>query len=332
MQKSLTLDSSFPAPREERDFLGRRVPWEIAGYSEDYQNSLGDRGLFDASYFGAIEISGPDAQDFLQRLSTTDFRQLRVGELLAGCFLNGRSHPVAQGWFFKTDHGFLFVLEPHLVESTASYLEMMHFAEQLEIRDASPDYALFGLWGTADDSTLRRAPEILAMTPHPLLPKLVWVLGRRTDAARLLERWRNEGAVLLGQHVFEYYRILNAIPRIGTEVSHEGLALEGGLAWAIAENKGCYPGQEVVERIRSYGRVNRSLRTVWLSEVSSRLPVPLRLDLGGRVAVQLVSECAAPNASDRAIGLAYVNRAFENHADAFELPDGGKLRLASDDL
>ena len=105
----------------------------------------------------------------------------------------------------------------------------------------------------------------------------------------------------------ESRRIAAGIPRWGAELTESVLPDEAGLRERgfVAENKGCYVGQEIVARIKTYGHVNRLL--VRLS-VFGGLPAPGDVVLfEGKKAGTLTS--VSPAAAGGAVALAYVERA-----------------------
>jgi folate-binding protein YgfZ len=63
----------------------------------------------------------------------------------------------------------------------------------------------------------------------------------------------------VGAEAYEILRIEAGIPRYGVDITDDNLILETGLNQAVSFTKGCYLGQEVVERIRSRGHVNKAL-------------------------------------------------------------------------
>jgi folate-binding protein YgfZ len=73
------------------------------------------------------------------------------------------------------------------------------------------------------------------------------------------------GAVPCGTAALESLRILSGIPLYGIDILDRHLAQETGQARALNFNKGCYLGQEIVERIRSRATIHRILRQFSLS-------------------------------------------------------------------
>ena len=73
------------------------------------------------------------------------------------------------------------------------------------------------------------------------------------------------GAAPVGSNALEMQRIASGIPRYGVDIRERDLPQETEQARALNFNKGCYVGQEIVERIRSRGAVHRKF-TGFLAE------------------------------------------------------------------
>ena len=96
------------------------------------------------------------------------------------------------------------------------------------------------------------------LTPHYEL----W-----TPVAGVIRLWRTfstAGAVLVGTNALEAFRIAEGIPVFGIDMVERDLPQETSQTRALHFNKGCYLGQEIVERIRSRGSVHRHLRQLEL--------------------------------------------------------------------
>ena len=78
-------------------------------------------------------------------------------------------------------------------------------------------------------------------------------------ARRLTDLGAQFSASWVGAEAQNILRIEAGIPRYGVDFNEDNLLLEVGIDYAVSFNKGCYLGQEVVERIRSRGHVNKKL-------------------------------------------------------------------------
>ncbi len=82
---------------------------------------------------------------------------------------------------------------------------------------------------------------------------------------------RTGGASPVGCAAWEAFRIAEGIPAYGIDIVERDLPQETSQMRALHFNKGCYLGQEIVERIRSRGGVHRHLRPL---ELKGPLPAP----------------------------------------------------------
>ena len=81
------------------------------------------------------------------------------------------------------------------------------------------------------------------------------------------------GAIPVGTEAMEMFRISRGIPRYGADIRERDLPQETGQTRALSFTKGCYLGQEIVERIRSRGAVHREFTAF---EVEGRCRRPAR--------------------------------------------------------
>ena len=130
---------------------------------------------------------------------------------------------------------------------------------------------------------------------------------KREAAPAWLEWLRSLGVALLGHRLFEYHRIKAGLVEAGMEIGDKDILLEGSAERSVARNKGCYPGQEVIERIFTYGQVNRKILTLdWRGEPPRSVPLPLVAD--GAEAATLVAWEQNPDDAFKGVGMAYVKR------------------------
>ena len=114
-----------------------------------------------------------------------------------------------------------------------------------------------------------------ALAPHYEL----WVQARADS--RAVEALTEAGAAPVGAALVEAFRIAEGIPAYGIDIAERDLPQETSQMRALNFNKGCYLGQEIVERIRSRGNVHRHLRPLELRAASGRRQ---RTDLEGGAA------------------------------------------------
>jgi folate-binding protein YgfZ len=92
-------------------------------------------------------------------------------------------------------------------------------------------------------------------------------------ADKLIAAAKGVGGRAIGWQAFETARIEAGIPRFGADMDETNIPLECGIeSRAVIYNKGCYIGQEVINRIHSVGHVNRELRGLRLADDLKALP------------------------------------------------------------
>ncbi len=133
--------------------------------------------------------------------------------------------------------------------------------------------------------------------------------GLNAMAERMLAAAKAIGGRLCGWEAFEMARIEAGIPRFGVDMDESNIALEAGLEnRAISFSKGCYIGQEVISRIKTYGQVAKALRGLRLADDLKNLPTKGdKLFHGGKEVGYVTSALASP-ALKATIALGYVRK------------------------
>jgi folate-binding protein YgfZ len=158
-------------------------------------------------------------------------------------------------------------------------------------------------------ATWNASPISVFHMHSPLVPRFeLWANPEVTQ--RLAEALQNAGAVNCDSQSLEWLRILEGTPLYGADIRDRDLPQETGQTRALHFAKGCYLGQEIVERIRSRGNVHRTFSAFRLD---GNLPTAgAQLEADGKQVGELTSVAAIPlpgNDSNRIqLGLGYVRR------------------------
>lgn len=325
MPSSISLDNQIYKIKEKRDFLGAVVPWECTGYLEDLVAAETVGGVFDFSAWSTLKISGKDTRDFLQRMSTVNFKTFSSMDATPGAFLTGKGTVISLGTFLEEKGNIHYIVSPNQETAALEHLEKFHFQEEIQIQSASQEWSTLAWWNPRGDLLQdfhlnrdmpfhtvdwRRWKTLeMLLWRDKFRPELFWIHLPRRSTQSLLFEFHRLGIPLLGQHLFEYYRIQHGIPQVGVELSEKEIILESGFDDAVARNKGCYPGQEVVERIFTYGSVNRKLKSVSVAlGKDGCLPLPCTLESAEKGHAVLMSFAADPRKPGTGKGLAYLSK------------------------
>lgn len=308
-------------------------------------------GLFRLPDRGILGVRGADRVRWLNGMVSNDVAALVPGPERSGCYallLTRQGRIVADLQILLRPDGVLWLeTAGEALARVRETLARFIVADDVALEDESPRLVRLGLEGPA-------APRILASACErelPLeadacaevelagVPVAVAAFGWSGELARqlfvpagrepaVLEALRGagraEGLVEPDLEALEILRIEAGRPRLGAELGEDVLPAEAHLERAISVRKGCYTGQEVVERMRSRDQVGHLL--VGLRAAGDPPPAGTRLRAGGKTAGEVTSSCRSPAAG--AIALGFVRRAHALPGTQLEAEGSGTVHVA----
>jgi folate-binding protein YgfZ len=311
------------------------MPAVTSSLEEQYAALRERAGLVERDGAGHIDVTGPDAADFLQGQVTNDVLALEPG---AGCYaamLTPKGRIVADMRILRRAADELWIDTPaEVLEIVLRDLRMYKIGRQVEITDRTAERAMVSLIGPA-----ARALAGEALGGSVLLPDLaehsveetgaasrtlllvttdtgIDLLGAREtvdETARILV---SAGAEPVSADAAEVLRIETGRARLGADMSEDNLPGEAGIVdRAVSFTKGCYVGQEPVARMYHRGHPNRHLRGLRLG-AAAEPGTPLTA--GEREVGRVTSTAVSPRLGP--IALAMVRR---------EVEPGQEVRLGS---
>jgi len=290
-------------------------------------------GLFRDLPRGVIAVAGSDRTRWLNGMVSNDVAGLEPGTSSSGCYatlLTPQGRIVADFQVLHRDDVFWLEVAAAAVPAVVERLEKYIIADDVQLADRSAEFERLGLEGPgAFEIFSRAAPNAPRLSPDACAD--VEVAGVAVTVAAF--GWSGEAALQLfapagagtavadGLHaagaevglvecdfeVLEILRIEAGVPRLGAELDESVLPAEAGLDRAVSTRKGCYTGQEVVERLRSQGQVSH--RLVGLTTFGEEpVGVGAEVTAAGKRVGEVTSSCLSPAAG--AIALAFVRRGF----------------------
>lgn len=247
-------------------------------------------GVLDLSCRGRVCLTGADRLKFLHGQVTNDVQRLRVGEGCYAALVNAKGRMQGDLNIYRLPDELLLDFEPGYTPAIADRLEKFIVTEEVHILDAAPHYGLLSIQGPRAVETITQlslswplpAAALsfsgvldttlgqLYLMNHARTGSMGYDLFAPTPALgaifdKLVAAAKSLGGRACGWHALETARILAGIPRFGQDMDETTLPPEAGIeSRAISYSKGCYIGQEVIARIRTYGQVARTLRTLHL--------------------------------------------------------------------
>jgi folate-binding protein YgfZ len=302
---------------------GQEVVSHYGDWLAEYAALRDGAGVLDLSFRGRLCVVGADAQRFLNGQVTNNVKDLRIGEGCYAALVSAKGKIQSDLNIYRLENEMLLDFEPGFSELVTQRLEKFVIAEDVQVMVASQDYGLLSVQGlkvaevvgvlsTKAMSVTKLAEPALGEVYVANLPRLrsqgsdlfVPAAAMQEAAARLLA-W---GGRLCGWQALETARIEAGLPRFGADMDETNLAPEALDTRAISYSKGCYIGQEVIARVRTYGQVAKSLRGLRLGGDGKEAPARgTKLFFGEKEVGSITSAVWSP-AMQGVIALGYVRR------------------------
>lgn len=251
---------------------------------------------------------GPDARDFLHRLSTLDVKSLKVGEGAPGCFLTPQGklrasfqlwRDAAESYFFEFDAG----QNQDWKNQLLAFLDQYTFGEKMTVVDQSGDLECLWLFPSREEDArttwIESGSKVYAQTDSEFGRPWLTLWGPKNLVLETLKE-KFPAASELSIEEVDRWRIQQMRPRVGFELTEGASPLEVGLRKFIADQKGCYPGQEVIEKVLSIGSPARRLVRIEAEGSAPQkgdrvLGQDLKTELGTITSVALESGSSVPS-------------------------------------
>jgi len=278
--------------------------------NEDYWTLRRSVGWLDLSARSRLLLKGADRKRFLHGQVTNDVNKLQVGQGCYAAIVTAKGKIESDIFIWCLEDALLLDFEPGLTQKIATRFEKYLIADDVQIEDASGPYAMYTVQG----------PQA---SPPPHLGGYVFPNARGTVNG--FDIFVPFGAKVefpgtrCSEEALEIVRIEAGLPRFGLDMDETNLAPEAGIEErAISYTKGCYIGQEVISRVRTYGQVAKALRGLRCEVLPKRGD---KLFLQGKEVGHVTSAIFSP-ALKQNIALGYLRR--EHNAIGTKL-DGAEI-------
>jgi aminomethyltransferase len=333
------------------EFSGCILPDVYSDFGQEYRAAKNNAALFDTNWHAIFRLTGRDRVRYLHAITSNNIKELGEGCGVLALLLTPQGRMLAELEVYALKESLLVLSHASVRERTAMTLKKYILGSQVTFEDLTDQLGTVAVEGPFAASVVAEATG-LALTgfselavkeleidavPSRLIRKSYFGgLGAQIVAPRqhLALLWGSLRGSVHAQH---------GLP-IGMKALNT-LRLEAGQPWfpldfndslipheAVLENthisftKGCYTGQEIVERVRSRGQVNR--KRVSLKFSSSAPPAPGTKLRAGEAEVGYVTSAAFSPAASAAIGMGYLRREHNATGSAVEF-DGGTAEVTA---
>ena len=292
-QETLSLETPLAAAEraegaEFAEYFGVRLPAQFRDPLAEYRAARECAALMDTNFRSVFALSGPDRVRYLNAVTSGNIRDLAPGQSALGLALNAQGHMLAELLTLVLEDRLLVLSHVFLRQRTFETLDKFIIMDDATLTDETSQTGTLALEGPQAPEILREITEVdlgqLPVGTH--VAAQMRVAGgaipcrilRRSEfglpgAELLLPRealeaaWRALGAAVrgrgglpIGYRALDMLRLEAGIPWYGADFDEHQIPQEAGIeSTHISFTKGCYTGQEIVERVRSRGHVNRRL-------------------------------------------------------------------------
>jgi folate-binding protein YgfZ len=221
-----------------------------------------------------IEIKGDDRASFMHGLCSNDVQGLKPGSVMYSLLLTEHAHLISDFYLWCESDRFLLEIDRSLWARSREHLEKFLVADDVEFEELS-DLQLIDLEGPASGEIIGRICDSDGCPPDSWqhtktrfglvanLPRLggsaFTILGDETQARILGAALTAVSVPQVSLDVLEIIRVEQGLTRVGVDAGEKTIALEARFENAISFNKGCYLGQETIERATARGGLKKRL-------------------------------------------------------------------------
>jgi folate-binding protein YgfZ len=315
-------------------WFGTQLPDDYGDFDAEYRRGRESVAVVDTNFRLFAEFAGPDRVRYLNAITSGNIRDLAPGQSVIGLLLNPQGHILAELRTLDLGERLLALSHAMSAERTLSTLDKFIIMDDVTLTDRTSEFGGISVVGPAAAAAIEtlsgvnlegmaegehREARAGAIPCRVLRGSAVGLPGVEilAERGRLPELWRmaveaaaRHGGGVSGYRAINSLRIEAGVAWFGADFDDRVIPHEAGLEQShISYVKGCYTGQEIVERVRSRGQVNR--RLVGLAFDSDVAPLPDAKLLGpdGNEIGRVTSAARSPRAN-RPIGLGYLRREF----------------------
>jgi folate-binding protein YgfZ len=339
--------SEYPGPYAVRNFGDTRG---------EFAALRAGCGIYDLGSRAKIVLTGSDRMRWLNGMVTNNIRDLEVNRGVYAFLLNPQGRILGDLYAYNRGESLLVDTDRSQLEKILATFDHYIIMDDVEVANRSDELTVVGLTGPKSRDILKAAgvqiPELQLLQAFAIqcacecgCLEFTVVRGAYADqqsyeiwlpSAHLKPLWDTllkAGATPVGSEAIELHRIALGIPRYGQDIRERDLPQETEQAHALNFTKGCYVGQEIVERIRSRGNVHRKFTGFVLgpeaalialapSDGTKAAATNTKITSGGKDVGEVTSLASLPTThGNKTVALGYIRR--EVSAAGKEVEIGG---------
>jgi folate-binding protein YgfZ len=335
------------------------LPEQFTSFADEYRAAREAVAIFDTNWHTIVELTAPDRVRYLNAIVSNDVKSLGEGHGTLALLLKPQGHILAELEIYALQDKLLVLSHASVRERTVTTLDKFIIMDDVTLSDVTEQFGSLAIEGQRAGTVIAEACGLslegfsehaiaevqidggachLIRHSHFGLPGAEIIAPRE----RLGSLWKNLRASVVAQHgaptgmrAVNALRLEAGIPWFPDDFNDTVIPHEAALeATHISFTKGCYTGQEIVERVRSRGQVNR--RRVRVKFSTAEPPAPLTRLYAQNTEdksatskeVGIITSSAFSPAANAAIGMAYVRREHNSPGAILDF-NGGTAEVLS---
>jgi folate-binding protein YgfZ len=317
----------------------------------EFRTLISGGGVYDLASRAKISLSGGDRLRWLNGMVTNNVRDLKTGRGVYAFLLNPQGHILGDLYAYNRGESLLVDTDQAQIEKILAVFDKYIIMDDVKAANINGQLTAIGIAGPKAQEFLQAAGiEVPRLEPLQFTDLIWHEIGMtlvRGDKVRgdnenvnSFELWLapvhaqpvhkalvGAGARPVGTTALDLLRVAAGVPRYGIDIRERDLPQETEQERALNFSKGCYIGQEIVERIRSRGQVRRKFTGF---EVHGPLPAAgSKVQLDGKDVGEITSAAALPFAGgDCGVALGYIRREVATPGKRVEA-GGSQLSVAN---
>jgi folate-binding protein YgfZ len=313
------------------EYRGAKTAARFADPQVEFAALLGGCGVYDLGFRARISLTGGDRVRWLNGMVTNNIRDLASGRGVYAFLLNPQGRILGDMVVYNLGEKLVVETDRSQVDKILVTFDHYIIMDDVEVADISGEATALGLAGQKSRAVLNAAGiEVPELQPLQMItPQCkcdcgcvectvvrgedaghesyeIWLAPR--DVCKTWQALLAAGATAAGSEALEMARIVAGVPLYGVDIRERDLPQETEQVRALNFNKGCYVGQEIVERIRSRGNVHRKF-TGFLLEGAAAIAAAAKIISDEKEVGEVTSVATVPTPSgDRTVALGYIRR------------------------
>lgn len=269
------------APHSVADYRGATTTAHFADPQTELSAMLTGCAVYDLGFRAKISLTGTDRVRWLNGMLTNNIRDLAQERGVYAFLLNPQGRILGDMYAYNRGESLIVDTDRSQLEKILATFDHYIIMDDVEVKNISEQLTAIGVTGPRSRAVLAAArvqfPDLEPLQAFQLRCDcacgcLECIVVRGEDQQResyevwlapahvkaLWDGLLAAGATPIGSEALEMLRVISGVPLYGVDIRERDLAQETEQARALNFSKGCYVGQEIVERIRSRGSVHRT--------------------------------------------------------------------------